>query len=105
MHSPHAQPLIVGPSDGDINELEMIIEVSGKWGLRSRHLPGPQGVRGRNSDNTKLEEILGWEPGMFLEENLAPRTDGSRSTSRATHELQGCRSCRSMNSTGAHPRP
>ena len=34
--------------------------------------PGPQGVRGRNSDNTRLREVLGWEPRIDLEEGLRP---------------------------------
>ena len=33
---------------------------------------GPQGVRGRNSDNTRLREVLGWEPKIDLEEGLRP---------------------------------
>jgi nucleoside-diphosphate-sugar epimerase len=32
---------------------------------------GPQGVRGRNSDNTRLREVLGWEPSFRLEQELA----------------------------------
>src|ERR671923_204240 len=32
----------------------------------------PQGVRGRNSDNDKLRRILGWEPGISLEDGLVP---------------------------------
>jgi GDP-D-mannose 3', 5'-epimerase len=36
-----------------------------------RHVPGPQGVRGRNSDNTRLRQVLGWEPSISLEEGLA----------------------------------
>ena len=32
----------------------------------------PQGVRGRNSDNTLLRKVLGWEPGVALPEGLAP---------------------------------
>ena len=35
-----------------------------------RHIDGPQGVRGRNSDNTRLREVLGWEPAIDLEEGL-----------------------------------
>ena len=35
------------------------------------HVPGPQGVRGRNSDNTRLREVLGWQPAISLEEGLA----------------------------------
>jgi len=33
-------------------------------------VPGPQGVRGRNSDNTCLRQVLGWEPEIALEEGL-----------------------------------
>ncbi len=35
-----------------------------------KHVPGPQGVRGRNSDNTRLREVLGWEPPISLEDGL-----------------------------------
>jgi GDP-D-mannose 3', 5'-epimerase len=31
----------------------------------------PQGVRGRNSDNSRLRKVLGWEPQISLEEGLA----------------------------------
>jgi GDP-D-mannose 3', 5'-epimerase len=34
-------------------------------------VPGPQGVRGRNSDNTRLRQVLGWEPQISLEEGIA----------------------------------
>ena len=36
-----------------------------------KHVPGPQGVRGRNSDNTRLRQVLDWEPEISLEEGLA----------------------------------
>ena len=56
-----------------INELaRMVIDISGKRDIRMRHVPGPQGVRGRNSDNTRLREVLGWEPGISLEEGIVP---------------------------------
>ena len=35
-------------------------------------VPGPQGVRGRNSDNDRLREVLGWEPQIPLREGLVP---------------------------------
>ena len=35
------------------------------------HIDGPQGVRGRNSDNTRLREVLGWEPEITLDDGLA----------------------------------
>ena len=39
--------------------------------LTKRHdLSAPQGVRGRNSDNTRLRQVLGWEPSISLEEGL-----------------------------------
>ena len=44
--------------------------VAGKSTHR-RHVDGPQGVRGRNSDNTRLREVLGWEPAIKLEDGLA----------------------------------
>ena len=40
--------------------------------INKRHnLTGPQGVRGRNSDNTRLREVLKWEPQVSLEEGLS----------------------------------
>jgi GDP-D-mannose 3',5'-epimerase len=55
-----------------INELaEMVIALSGKSGLSLHHVDGPQGVRGRNSDNTLLREVLGWEPSTALEDGMA----------------------------------
>ena len=35
------------------------------------HIDGPMGVRGRNSDNTKLREVLGWDPKIALEDGIA----------------------------------
>ncbi|HVA17525.1 MAG TPA: NAD-dependent dehydratase, partial [Candidatus Dormibacteraeota bacterium] len=35
-----------------------------------KHIDGPQGVRGRNSDNTRLRAVLKWEPEISLEEGL-----------------------------------
>jgi nucleoside-diphosphate-sugar epimerase len=56
-----------------INELaEIIIGISGKTDIALRHIDGPQGVRGRNSDNSRIRNVLGWEPEISLEEGLAP---------------------------------
>ena len=54
-----------------INELvDIIAAVAGKT-IRKRHdLSKPQGVRGRNSDNTRLAEVLGWAPSITLEQGL-----------------------------------
>lgn len=49
-----------------INELaKLIIDVAGK-DLSLRHVAGPQGVRGRNSDNSLIQERLGWSPSQPL---------------------------------------
>lgn len=51
---------------------EMMGMVSGFDGgeLPIRHIPGPEGVRGRNSDNARILERLGWEPTVRLEDGL-----------------------------------
>jgi GDP-D-mannose 3',5'-epimerase len=72
MRSDHSEPLNLGQDRlVTINELaDMIAEVAGVE-VSKKHVPGPQGVRGRNSDNTRLRQVLGWEPEISLEEGLA----------------------------------
>ena len=72
MESDHAEPINLGQDRLiSINELaDLIAEVAGVE-IVKRHVPGPQGVRGRNSDNSLLREVLGWEPEISLEEGLA----------------------------------
>ena len=54
-----------------INRLaEIAMEVAGKK-LTIKHIPGPQGVRGRNSDNKLIKEKLGWNYTMTLKEGIA----------------------------------
>lgn len=74
MNSDYREPLNLGRDRMvTINELaNMIIDVSGKTDIGLVHVEGPQGVRGRNSDNSKLREVLGWEPTTTLEEGLIP---------------------------------
>ncbi len=48
----------------------MIADIAGIR-IVKKHVPGPQGVRGRNSDNTRLRQVLEWEPEISLEEGLA----------------------------------
>jgi nucleoside-diphosphate-sugar epimerase len=74
MQSDHAAPLNLGTDRMvTINELaRLVIDVSGKRNLELRHVEGPQGVRGRNSDNSRLREVLGWEPQISLEDGLVP---------------------------------
>ena len=54
-----------------INELVyMVAAIAGKRIARRHNLDAPQGVRGRNSDNTLLRRVLHWEPSIPLEEGL-----------------------------------
>jgi len=74
MKSDHRAPINLGRDRMvTINELaEMIIEISGKTDISIRHIDGPQGVRGRNSDNSMIRELLDWEPPTRLEDGLVP---------------------------------
>jgi GDP-D-mannose 3', 5'-epimerase len=72
MASDYAEPLNLGTDRlVTINELiDLICDLAGKT-LKKRHdLSKPQGVRGRNSDNTLLNRVLGWEPTTPLEDGL-----------------------------------
>ena len=74
MQSDYGGPINIGTEEVmSINDLaKAVIEVSGKPGIRLRHVTGPQGVRGRNSNNGLLREVLGWEPSISLREGLVP---------------------------------
>jgi GDP-D-mannose 3',5'-epimerase len=72
MRSDHSQPLNLGQDRMvSINELADIIAHIAGIDIVKKHIPGPQGVRGRNSDNSRLRKVLGWEPQISLEEGLA----------------------------------
>lgn len=53
-----------------INDLgKMVIGIAGKK-ISIKNIPGPEGVRGRNSDNRLIEEKLGWKPKYTLKEGM-----------------------------------
>jgi len=53
-----------------INQLvDIVAQISGKT-IHKNHIPGPIGVRGRNSDNRLIEEKLGWSPSQTLTAGL-----------------------------------
>lgn len=72
MRSEFVEPLNLGQDRMvTINELaDMIASIAGVR-MRKMHVSGPQGVRGRNSDNSRLRAVLGWEPEISLEEGLS----------------------------------
>lgn len=72
MESDYHVPLNLGQDRMvTINELvDMVATIAGKRITKRYDTTKPQGVRGRNSDNTRLREVLQWEPKISLEEGL-----------------------------------
>lgn len=72
MQSDYTQPLNLGQDRLiTINELvDIVANAAGKKIGKRHDITKPQGVRGRNSDNTRLREVLKWEPQISLEEGL-----------------------------------
>jgi GDP-D-mannose 3', 5'-epimerase len=72
MQSDYREPLNLGQDRMvTINELADIIAQIAGVKIAKKHVSGPQGVRGRNSDNTRLRKVLNWEPRISLEKGLA----------------------------------
>ena len=71
MESDYAEPLNLGQDRMvTINQLVDIVARIAGVPVTKKHVPGPQGVRGRNSDNDRLRKVLGWEPIISLENGL-----------------------------------
>lgn len=73
MQSDHSDPINLGQDRMiSINELvDMVAKIAGKTIAKRYDVSKPQGVRGRNSDNSLLRSVLGWEPQVSLEDGLA----------------------------------
>ena len=71
MDSNFSGPVNIGSDEMvTINQLvEMAAQISGKK-LNLKHIPGPIGVRGRNSDNKLIHEKLSWKPSLPLQKGL-----------------------------------
>ena len=71
MDSDFLGPVNIGSEEMvSINQLaRMIIKIAGKT-IAIKHIPGPLGVRGRNSNNKLIKEMLGWEPKFPLTKGL-----------------------------------
>ncbi len=97
MASNYHEPLNLGTDElVTINGLvDMVSAVANKKLLKRHDLTKPQGVRGRNSDNTRLNKVLGWEPSISLEKGLAVTyrwiEDELRKSGRLTAQLQETR--------------
>jgi len=70
--SDYKYPLNLGSDEMvSMNELaDIAIAFSGKGGVTLNHIKGPQGVRGRNSENTLIKKHLGWAPSIELRDGL-----------------------------------
>jgi GDP-D-mannose 3', 5'-epimerase len=74
MASEYRDPLNLGTDelitvDGLV---DLISSIAGKTLRKVHDLGKPQGVRGRNSDNSRLRQVLGWEPSISLAKGLVP---------------------------------
>ena len=71
MRSGCGAPVNIGSEEMvNVNELvDLIADIAGKR-IEKRHMDGPQGVRGRNSDNRLIRERLGWAPSQPLRAGL-----------------------------------
>jgi len=72
MNSNYNKPLNIG-SDYliSVNDLaKLALQLVNKKDVELRHIPGPIGVNGRNSDNTLIKEILNWSPSIPLKDGL-----------------------------------
>jgi GDP-D-mannose 3', 5'-epimerase len=74
MQSDYAMPLNLGSDElVTVDELvDVVAKVACKRVTKRHDLTRPQGVRGRNSDNTRLREILDWEPRTTIAEGIKP---------------------------------
>ena len=97
MHSDYPKPLNLGSDEGvAIDELvDLVARIAGKTLGKRHRLDAPQGVRGRNSDNSRLGGVLGWLPRTSLRDGLAPTYSWIEAQLRqqgrvpATAELEG----------------
>lgn len=72
MHSDIEEPINLGSSElTTINGLvDLVADIAGIEVTRQHNLDAPKGVNGRNSDNTRIQGYLGWEPGITLKEGM-----------------------------------
>ena len=74
MRSDYPHPLNLGTDElVTVDQLvDLVAQVAGKRIVKRHDTSKPQGVRGRNSDNGRLRQVLGWEPRISLRQGLPP---------------------------------
>ena len=99
MASNYVDPLNLGTEelisiDGLV---DLISKVAGKKLIKRHDVNKPQGVRGRNSDNSRLRQVLAWEPSVSLEHGLtvtynwiqSELSNAGRSPKKVAHAVHG----------------
>jgi GDP-D-mannose 3',5'-epimerase len=72
MCSDYSKPLNIGSDEMvSMNDMAAIVLALDGKSLPIKHIPGPEGVRGRNSDNELIKKVLGWAPSISLRDGLA----------------------------------
>mmetsp|Transcript_3291 Transcript_3291/g.6172 ORF Transcript_3291/g.6172 Transcript_3291/m.6172 type:complete len:352 (+) Transcript_3291:150-1205(+) len=80
MFSDFAEPLNVGSEEMiSMNDMAKMVMEFGDKPLEIVHIPGPEGVRGRNSNNDLCRKVLGWAPSIPLKEGLKTTYEWIRS--------------------------
>lgn len=71
MNSDFTEPLNIGSDEMiSMNDMGKMVLGFASKDIPIKHIPGPEGVRGRNSDNTLIKKVLGWVPEIKLEDGL-----------------------------------
>jgi len=71
MRSDYSSPVNIGSDEMiSMNDMTTLISTFEGKNLTINHIPGPEGVRGRNSDNTLIKQVLGWAPSITLADGL-----------------------------------
>lgn len=71
MDSFYKKPINIGSEEMvSINELAQMVIAHSEKKIEINHIDGPQGVRGRNSDNTLIRKVLNWEPKVKLQDGI-----------------------------------
>ena len=89
MRSKNSEPLNIGRDEIiSVNDfVDMIAEIA-DIKIKKKYIKGPQGVRGRNSDNTKIKQILKWAPSISLEEGMKETYNWVEEQVKRTHHVE-----------------
>jgi len=76
MRSDYTEPLNIGSDEMvSMNEMQALAMTFEGRKLDIKHIPGPEGVRGRNSNNDLIKKVLGWAPSITLKDGLKKTYD------------------------------